>query len=153
MSPRPGRQLDQKLGFKSRLLPFFFGVLAILNIVLGAGPSLTDVSFKQKWKRAPRKWTGLLIFQSCGHRVRYNRWVEVLGALASLPLGFSDCFPLFADIIFSFSKTSLVTESQFCGKMVTMVKQRVNTTQTKNPVWNIFTAFFTLEHGGEKTAF
>lgn len=55
MSPRSSRQLDKKLGLKSRLLLFFFGVLAIKNIVLGVGPSFIAVLFKQKRKRAPKK--------------------------------------------------------------------------------------------------
>lgn len=48
MSPRSYRQLDKKLGLKSKLLLFFFGVSAIKNIVLGVGPSFMDVLFKQK---------------------------------------------------------------------------------------------------------
>lgn len=48
MSPRSHRQLDKKLGLKSRLLPFFFWVLAIINVVLGDGPDFMNVSFEQK---------------------------------------------------------------------------------------------------------
>lgn len=48
MSVRSSRQLNKKLELISRLLPFFFWVLAIKNIVLGVYPNFMDVSFKQK---------------------------------------------------------------------------------------------------------
>lgn len=48
MNPTPYRQLVKKLGLKPRLVPFFFWVLAIKNIVFGVSPSFIDVLFKHK---------------------------------------------------------------------------------------------------------
>lgn len=152
--PRSYKQLGKKLGSWSPPHPFFFWVLAMQNIIFGAGPYFMAVSFKHVWTRVSPKQPGLLGVQSCGPHVWEDRCSELSGALVSLPVGGSDCVPLFADTILSFSKTSLVAERKICGKIVRMVKQRVNTMKTKTPVWNIFTTVFTLESlGGGKTHF
>ena len=46
MSPGSHRQVNKKLGLKSRLLPFFSQVVTIINIVFVTGSSFMDVSFE-----------------------------------------------------------------------------------------------------------
>lgn len=69
--------------------------------------------------------------------------MKALRALVKSPLGCSDCFPLFVDIILSFSKTFLMTESKLHGgKIVRMVKQRVNTMKTRKKEKNSLEYFY-----------
>lgn len=126
--PKSYKQLGQKLGSWSRPHPFFFWVSAMQNIIFGVGPYFMAVSFKREWVRVSPKQPGLSSFQSCDHHVREDRWSDAPRALVRLPwLG---CFPLFADRIRSFSKTSPVTERKVCGKTVRTVERRVNTMKT-----------------------